>query len=317
MSPTDASGAATCPVCGGARADAVLSEAPDPLTGEAFSIWRCEECRVAFTSPRPANLEPYYPARYRAYGPLVRGVLETFYRARVRRWIAGRKPGAALEIGCGPGIMLAALARAGWRPTGIERNPAMAEAARRASGAEIHSCTVDALSLDRRFDLILLFNVLEHVGDPVGVLKACAARLAAGGRLIVSVPNFASWQARFGGGLWLHLDPPRHLVHFDVATLDATLARAGLRRVDRSFVSWEHDPYGWIDTAAGRATQRHNPITRYLMGIDRFDATVAASMAIAGFAMVPALALTLASWAAGRGALMEVTAIAEGGHRRG
>jgi hypothetical protein len=46
--------------------------------------------------------------------------------------------------------------------------------------------------------------------------------------LIVNVPNFASWQSRFAGRVWFHLDPPRHLVHFMPETLAAILGGAGV-----------------------------------------------------------------------------------------
>src|SRR2546430_10461084 len=46
------------------------------------------------------------------------------------------------------------------------------------------------------------------------LLRECARRLAPGGLLIANVPNFSSWQSRFAGSKWTHLDVPRHLVHY-------------------------------------------------------------------------------------------------------
>jgi SAM-dependent methyltransferase len=207
--------------------------------------------------------------------------------------------------------MLAALDRRGWRVLGIERNEAIAEVARRALGIEIVTTPVEALPTDAQFDLIIMFQVLEHIGEPVTLLKECAKRLAPGGRIIMNVPNFSSWQSRFAGSKWLHLDVPRHLVHFTPQTLAATLERAGLRTADMRFASLEHDPYGWVESTINRLTGRANTLTRFLMGLDAFGPAVLFSFVLGVVLVPPALLLSAVSWVARRGALMEATAIRE------
>ena len=303
-------GAEACPVCGESGGRTIYPEARDPITLDSFRVVECSSCGTAYTAPQPRLLDKYYPTRYRGYGWLVTRVLGTLYGIRVSRW-ARLKPtgGSVLEVGCGPGLMLAALHRRGWRVLGIERNEAVAEAARRTLGIEIVATPVEALPADARFDLIIMFQVLEHIGEPVTLLRECAKRLATGGRLITNVPNFSSWQSRFAGPKWLHLDVPRHLVHFTPETISATLKRAGLKPVDMSFASLEHDPYGWVESTINRLTGRANTLTRYLMGLDSFGPSVLFSFVL-GAAMVPlALLVSVASWLARRGALMETTAI--------
>jgi SAM-dependent methyltransferase len=232
-----------------------------------------------------------------------------FYNWRVSRWARAKSgPGSVLEIGCGPGLMLQAFRRHGWSALGIERNEAMAQTARRSPGLEIVTTPVEDLPADRRFDLIIMFQVLEHVGDPVPLLRECARRLAPGGRLVTNVPNFASWQSRFAGPSWLHLDVPRHLIHFTPQTLAATLERAGLRLASLRFASPEHDPYGWVESTLSRLTGRLNTLTRYLMGLDPLGPAVVLSFAAGAVLALPAALLALASWLARSGALMEATA---------
>jgi SAM-dependent methyltransferase len=303
-------GAETCPVCGAPSGKPIYIEARDPITLDSFGVVACSSCSVCFTVPRPHSLDPYYPQRYRGYGRFVTRVLSTLYAVRVSRW-ARLKPegGSVLEVGCGPGLMLAALHRRGWRVLGIERNEAVAEAARRALGVEIVATPVEALPTDARFDLIIMFQVLEHIGEPVALLRECAKRLAPGGCLITNVPNFSSWQSRFAGPNWLHLDVPRHLVHFTPQTLSATLERAGLTLSGISFASLEHDPYGWVESTINMLTGRANTLTRFLMGLDPFGASVLLSLVL-GTLLVPlALLLSVTSWLVGRGALMEATAV--------
>jgi SAM-dependent methyltransferase len=254
-------------------------------------------------------MDSYYPQRYRAYGPLITRVLNLFYSLRISRW-ARLKPegGTVLEVGCGPGLMLAAFHRRGWKTLGIERNEVAASAARRALGLEIVTTPVDELPADARFDLIVLFQVLEHIGEPVVLLHECARRLAPGGRVAINVPNFASWQARFAGPNWLHLDVPRHLIHFTPGTLAAALERAGLELEDLRFASPEHDPYGWVESTINILTGRANTLTRFLMGLDAFGPRVFLSFVLAALLAVPATLLAGASWVAGQGALMEAMA---------
>ena len=303
-------GAETCPVCGALGGRPIYPEARDPITLDSFRVVECSACGVAYTAPRPCSLDKYYPTRYRGYGRLVTRVLSTLYGIRVSRW-ARLKPagGSVLEVGCGPGLMLASLHRRGWRVLGIERNEAVAETARRALGIEIVATPVEALRADARFDLIIMFHVLEHIGEPVALLRECAKRLAPGGRLITNVPNFSSWQSRFAGSNWLHLDVPRHLVHFTPQTLTATLERAGLKPAEMSFASLEHDPYGWVESTINRLTGRPNTLHRFLMRLDPIGPAVLLSFVLGAVLLLPALLLSVASWVARRGAVMEATAI--------
>src|SRR6266436_9019338 len=86
--------------------------------------------------------------------------------------------GSVLEVGCGPGLMLAAFRRRGWRVFGIERNEAAAETARQTLGPNTIATSMEGLPADARFDLIVLFQVLEHIGEPVALLREYANLLA-------------------------------------------------------------------------------------------------------------------------------------------
>ena len=287
----------------------LLPQAEDPITHDKFRIVECRDCGVAFTAPRPADLNPYYPPRYRSFGPVVTGVLNSFYRRRVSRWLKHLpERGSVLEIGCGAGLMLAAFRNHGWQTTGIERDDRLATIARR-GGIEVTSNPIEQLSKDACFDVIVMFNVLEHIGEPMPLLQECARRLTPGGKVIMSMHNLASWQARFAKEHWFHLDPPRHLIHFTPETLRRSLERAGLKLVEVNYISVEHDPYGWVESAINRITGRANTITRYLMGIDGISPMLIVSIALAALLSIPAMLLSVSSWVARRGSIMEVGAI--------
>jgi SAM-dependent methyltransferase len=306
-------GAATCPVCGSLDFTSIYDNARDPITFDSFHVVECSGCRAAYTSPRPAALDRYYPREYRAFGATVLRVLSALYGLRVSRWARLKPTGSSvLEVGCGPGLMLAAFRRRGWRVSGIERNDTAAQTARQTLGPNSIATSLEDLPADSRFDLIVLFQVLEHIDEPVSLLRECAKKLAPGGLLIANVPNFASWQSGFAGSKWMHLDVPRHLVHYTPETLRETLDRAGLTLSALSFKSWEHDPYGWVESTISRLTGRMNTLTRFLSGLDKFSSQVLFSW-IFGVVLLPvALLLAVASWIAGRGALMEAIAVNSG-----
>ena len=151
-------------------------------------------------------------------------------------------PGSMLEIGCGRGELLQSFNQAGWRTTGIE--PAAEVAA---------SCNQDGLNvlpmtvtqyLERRSedgerpDLVILRLVLEHLRDPISMLRAASELLEEGGLLIVEVPNdFNDLQLAAVESLdvepwWVAV--PDHISYFSFDSLESVLHRLGFETLDRS-----------------------------------------------------------------------------------
>ena len=73
--------------------------------------------------------------------------------------------------------------------------------------------------------------------------------------------------------------------------------------------SLEHDPYGWVESTISVTTGRFSTLTRFLMGLDPFSPRILFSGILAALLVPPAILLALASWPAGRGALMEAVAV--------
>jgi SAM-dependent methyltransferase len=231
-----------------------------------------------------------------------------FYRQRVGRWARlFPQPGRVFEMGCGTGLMLATLRDLGWQVLGSERTEAAAEIPRRLHGLDVLAHGLDGVDPAARFDLIILNQVLEHLEDPKPTLERLAPMLTPGGRLVIGVPNFASWQAVFGGAGWLHLDVPRHLHHFSPRALALLLERCGLVIDAVTFISPEHDPYGWVQSTLNRlAPDRPNRLTRFLMRFDPPDGGNLLHLALGGLIGVIAVPLSIVSWIARRGAIIEV-----------
>jgi SAM-dependent methyltransferase len=206
--------------------------------------------------------------------------------------------------------MLQALQEEGWEVLGLERTAREARQASEAAGVPVIAGDLASLPAVPPFRLIVLFQVLEHLPDPVAVIGHCRRLLSPGGWLILAVPNRESWQARFCRAEWLHLDVPRHLFHFSPRVLKEMLRRHGFETVRVSYQSWEHDPYGWVQSLLNRLRFSPNDLTRRSMGMEpKLKGASALLMGLVSLGLVPlSVVLAVGSWAAQAGAIVEVCA---------
>lgn len=296
-----------CSLCGSPAVELLYTEAPDYFTSDHFQILQCQSCGIAFTWPQPADLSAYYPTKYRDYHPLIKSLISLIYGLRVKQW-AKRfpKPGKAFEMGCGNGIMLKALQDLGWNVLGSERTDESAAYARTALGLPVITTGFESLGQAPQFDLIILFQVLEHMNRPKETIQQLSKLLNQNGMMVVGVPDFKSWQSSFGKENWFHLDPPRHLHHFSVRAIESCIKGTGLKIVNTSNISFEHDPYGWVQTVLNRVDHQYNRLTKLLLRQDKPDPINLLHLALAfplGLVSVPWAMFT---WLVKKGALIEV-----------
>ena len=143
---------------------------------------------------------------------------------------------SVIDIGCGPGWFLKAAADRGWKTQGIEPSKQAASHAREL-GLAIVNAMFDETTAPQleRADVVHLNNMLEHVADPIGLLRLAISRTWPGGLICVGVPNdYNALQdaARAGGTKPWWLVPPHHLNYFDFASLEALMTRMGLEVVE-------------------------------------------------------------------------------------
>lgn len=98
------------------------------------------------------------------------------------------------------------------------------------------------------YDVIALWQVIEHLSDPWETLKAAAEKLLPDGILVISAPNPASFQFRVLGRFWTHVDAPRHLALIPSALLIRRIHALGLKCVfltttDKGSLGW--NSFGW------------------------------------------------------------------------
>ncbi|MGB7497206.1 MAG: class I SAM-dependent methyltransferase [Candidatus Acidiferrum sp.] len=140
------------------------------------------------------------------------------------------KSGSLLDVGCASGVFLLQAATAGWDVTGIEPNERLCEQARQNLNGkgEVLAATLESVHFDDRFHAITLWDVLEHVPDPVSCLRACRELLEPDGCLFLNVPDIDSLQSRLLGSRWPLL-LPEHLNYFNRHSLRVCMEQAGFR----------------------------------------------------------------------------------------
>jgi SAM-dependent methyltransferase len=145
--------------------------------------------------------------------------------ARIERLTGG--PGSLLDVGTAAGGFLAAAQRRGWRAEGCEPNRWLAAWGSRQYGVRIRPGSLFEQNYEpQQFDVITLWDVIEHTTDPKTTLERCRTLLKPGGMLVVNYPDIGSWIARALGRRWLFLTSV-HLHYFDRATIRRLLEATG------------------------------------------------------------------------------------------
>lgn len=205
-----------------------------------FVLRRCTQCGLMFLSPRPtpASITSYYPADYGPFKPAVEDESWSLMRWIRRRKLikrrrlierySDRSHGQLLDVGCATGLFVSEMARSGWRITGLDPVPSAIQYVRDHLGLNASQGTLSEFQCDPEFfDVITLWDVLEHTFSPTKELSRAYDLLRSEGLLALSVPNWNSFDRWLFGQHWQGLDPPRHLFAFDQRTLQAMLNHAG------------------------------------------------------------------------------------------
>jgi len=246
-------------VCGGESDEVVLDLG-------AWHFLQCPRCglRVLDPAPNAEELESEFGASYAPYALATRASDLTtrfrrgWYTARRRRWIRGLRYSSVLDVGCGTGEFLLDIRRSGVEVHGLEPSPFAAGYAA-SLGLDVFQGTVAAYRPERSFDLITLWNVIEHMPDPSGDLARLRDLLAPAGAVVILTPNAGSHQAAAFGRDWAGLEVPKHLQLFDAASLGRLAARTGLVPEGRQSARVDHLYIGvasWVSARRRIGTMR-------------------------------------------------------------
>jgi 2-polyprenyl-3-methyl-5-hydroxy-6-metoxy-1,4-benzoquinol methylase len=271
-----------CPLCGADRPAPAFTEPP-------YTVFRCRACGLGFVSPRldPEGLVDIYADDtywrsgspktlgyhdYRADEPLY---LKTFAKRLGYVLAQGPSSGRALDVGCAAGFCMAALRERGFDTYGVEVSEEIGSHARDhfGFGDAVHFGTLDTVPhADASFDLITMWDVVEHVPDPRALLVKARALLAPGGLLVLETQDIDSRFARVLGPRWHHYKHAEHIYHFTPATATELVGRAGfaVERLTHRFGG----KYVSLHFIAERAGRLHPLLARALRPLGRMNASL-------------------------------------------
>ncbi len=156
-----------------------------------------------------------------------------------------KSTGRMLDVGAGVGTLVAAAMKRGFDASGVEISEWASAFARNEKGLDVATGSLETARFsDEEFDLVTINHVLEHIADPVAVLKEIRRILKPDGLLVIGVPNIGSIMAGIKGARWASLRPDEHIWHFTPDTLRRITVMAGFGEL--FFESRDnHVPQGW------------------------------------------------------------------------
>lgn len=243
-----------CDACGvcASRLFLIEQDRLQHLPGE-FRLVVCANCGMYYLNPQPtpAELARYYPNEYFPYSIAIADEasaltrLDRTYgvhkRCRAVMQVASQC-GVILDVGCASGNFLNGMRATGWTCHGVEVSGHAAQYARQRFGLNVFTGELQAAHYaSTSFDVVTMWDVLEHVYAPRPTLHEIARVLKPGGWLVLSLPNPECVEVKLFGKYWAGWDAPRHLQLFPGQMLTELLARTGFKveRV-RSFTGRFH-----------------------------------------------------------------------------
>ncbi|ACS78937.1 class I SAM-dependent methyltransferase [Maridesulfovibrio salexigens] len=151
-------------------------------------------------------------------------VFEHFFEERLKK-IRSMTPqiNSLLDIGCGYGFFLKHASETIPIVEGIELNKKIATYAKNQFGLNVHCIPVEEFHCDKKFDCLVMCDVLEHLENPVAILRSCQSLLNPGGILFIQVPNLTGFRLPMGHSWGL----PHHIWQFNPNSLKSILQKAG------------------------------------------------------------------------------------------
>lgn len=204
----------------------------------SFNLYKCGKCELIFTESIPdiskIYSEDYFSGAKNGFGyvdyerdkvPMTKTF--DYFLSMIEKFVF--KKGKLLDVGAASGFFLKIAKKQGWDAIGVEISEFAASKAR-GKGLQVATGTIeDLLNYNKRFGIITMWDVIEHMPDPAEALVAANKLLSDGGIIAINTPDSGSLAAKIMGKNWHLLVPPEHLVIFNHKNLSALLQRQGFK----------------------------------------------------------------------------------------
>ena len=198
-------------------------------TRKTYQIVRCRNCGLVFTNPMPrlatayaGTIDPHvFESRYQR---------RTAARHQIRKILRHRRAGRLLDVGCSTGSFLDVAAKY-FEVEGIELSRWAREQAQRHH--KVLDVSLAELPPTPAYDVVTLWDVIEHLEDPAAELDAIAERMRTGGIIAIYTGDLDAWLPRLLGKQWWWFQG-MHLHYFSRKTLTMLLQKAGFEVLEVS-----------------------------------------------------------------------------------
>ncbi|MDD5348038.1 MAG: class I SAM-dependent methyltransferase [Candidatus Omnitrophica bacterium] len=218
-----------CLICQKETEGHFVEEHTDPASGQTYQLYRCAQCGVVSSVPMRLPCADWY---YKAF-PFRDGSADIKVRWEYALFLSENIPhkGTLLDIGCGSGNFLLLAQRAGFRVSGIDSDARQIRKARGLGLRDVEQIDFEGFYAKRgneKFNVIVLFGVLEHVEDPRAFIRKVREMLLPDGAIAVCLPNN---NRLLVFSRELHDYPPHHFTRWTRQSLSGFLENNGFRVV--------------------------------------------------------------------------------------
>ncbi|HET6541051.1 MAG TPA: class I SAM-dependent methyltransferase [Chryseolinea sp.] len=253
-----------CPICDGNTFIPFTSILDHSISREKFTLNKCRNCELLITSPRPSNnqLDKYYTSpAYTSHISTAKNIIDKVYltaRNFTLKWKLSliekntfdTSEKKLFDFGCGTGEFLKAAKLHGWQIAGMEPSPFARQQSDPAIRGDIQPSMKEFTNENKKFQVITLWHVLEHVEDLNTTLQELKRLLVESGTIFIAVPNHTSWDAKHYKQNWAGFDVPRHFWHFSMKSMTRLLEKHALTvvkiipmRLDAFYISLLSEKY--------------------------------------------------------------------------
>jgi len=237
----------SCDLCGSDDSRLFLNRL-DRFSDQEFKLVTCTQCGLIYLNPRPTQSEiiEFYPDYYESYQTLDddNTSLQNWHIQRmlhmqldfVEKYATQR--GHLLDIGCSTGRFLKIARDRGWDVKGVELVEKAAQIARQEYYLDVSIGSFKSIPLQENYyDIITLWDVLEHLPSPKDTLQKTHHLLKNNGILVFSIPNLASFDRFLFGSAWIGWDAPRHFTLFSSENLNQLFTEVGYKLVGQRCIT--------------------------------------------------------------------------------
>lgn len=205
---------------------------------KGYSLYKCQNCKLLFISPVPASLDvyddSYFSGAEKGFGYVdydadKEPMIPVFNKYLDLVNSLGVKTGTLLDIGAATGFFIDLAKKRGFTVKGVELSDYAAKKGRE-KGLDVFTGDLHSAHYrDGQFDVITMFDVIEHVPDPVGFISEASRILKKDGLLLINTPDAESLWAKVLGPRWQLIMPPEHIHYFSPRNLGDYLSKNGYR----------------------------------------------------------------------------------------